>query len=112
VAREIVQVSIVVAVSDIDPVQVDSLFLQDTRPLFSYPVRRPSTGGYGDSSTLVGPGGRPENGLLGWSNPSPIAGHFNDASFNSRVLNALFNFSDVMGSEDVRGDFAKGTGYR
>ena len=52
--KQIIHVGVVVAVTDVYPVEIYALFLQDGNLLVAHPVGRPGVGGNGDSGGLFG----------------------------------------------------------
>ncbi len=63
-AQQVVQVGIVVAVADVNPVQVNPFIFQDGYLLLPDALRRPGMGGNGDAGGLVRPGRRPQHHFL------------------------------------------------
>ena len=89
--RQILGVCGVVAVADIDAVQVHALLLEDAYLLLSNSLRGPSVGVYGNAGSQLCPGRRPQDDLSFRSHAALVVGNFDYSSLDASPFYALLD---------------------
>ncbi len=93
-ALKVPQVGRVVAVADVDPVEVEALIFEDGDLLFADPVRSVAVGRDPDAGLLGGPDGGAQDDFSFRRDALGVVGDLDDASLDAGPLDALLDLTD------------------